>query len=87
MDQFADYLALAWQVAAIAGVVVMVASGITALTPTPAPGSRLARVYRCIEIAAVMVGYAKDTGLLPRHQAAERVGAGILGVARDIARK
>ena len=44
---------------------VTVASAFCAATPTPAPGSRWARLYRVIEIAGLVVGKAKDSGVLP----------------------
>jgi hypothetical protein len=49
----------------VLGSVVIAASLITSLTPTPAPGSKLARIYRWIEIAALLFGRAKATGQLP----------------------
>jgi hypothetical protein len=49
----------------VLGSVVIAASLITSLTPTPAPGSKLARIYRWIEIAALLFGRAKETGQLP----------------------
>ena len=49
----------------ILGSVVIAASIITSMTPTPAPGCRLARAYRVLELAALLFGRAKDTGLLP----------------------
>ena len=51
--------------AAVAGSIVTAASAVCAMTPTPAPGTRLARLYRCLEIAALLVGHAKETGILP----------------------
>jgi hypothetical protein len=49
----------------VLGSIVIAASLITSLTPTPAPGSRLARAYRAIELAALVFGRAKETGRLP----------------------
>jgi hypothetical protein len=67
-----------WQAAepflAIAGTLVMGASGIVATTSTPAPGSPLATAYKGIEIAALVVGKAKQTGL-PQALASGDVGA------------
>jgi hypothetical protein len=39
------------------------ASAITAATPTPAPGTPLAMFYKIIELLALNVGKAKDTGI------------------------
>jgi hypothetical protein len=43
--------------------VVSIASLVTAATPTPAAGTRLAKLYRLLEICALVIGKAKDTGL------------------------
>ena len=45
----------------VAGVVTL-ASAITALTPTPKQGSVLAFAYKLIEVLALNVGKAKETG-------------------------
>lgn len=42
--------------------VIALASAITAITPTPKPGSTLATVYKAIEFLALNVGKAKDKG-------------------------
>jgi len=42
--------------------VVMLASAIAAVTPTPQEGSILAKLYRLIDWAALNVGKAKDKG-------------------------
>lgn len=49
----------------VIGSVVITASLVVSLTPTPAPGTRLARLYRYIELAALLFGRAKQTGQLP----------------------
>jgi hypothetical protein len=49
----------------VLGSVVITASLVTSLTPKPAAGTRLARVYRVVEIAALLFGRAKETGALP----------------------
>jgi hypothetical protein len=49
----------------VIGSFVIVASVITSATPTPVAGSRAARVYRYIEVAALLFGRAKETGTLP----------------------
>lgn len=64
-------------------VVVAAASVITALTPTPDPASRLGKVYRVFEVAALVVGRAKDRGLIPPNPRAERI-AGQVAVAREV---
>jgi len=56
--------------------IVSIASLITAATPTPAPGTRLAGFYRLLEICALIVGKAKDTGV--RSAAVLLVAAGML---------
>ena len=49
----------------VLGSIVIAASLVISLTPTPAPGTALARIYRAIEIAALVFGRAKQTGELP----------------------
>lgn len=41
---------------------VTLASSIAAITPTPKPGTVLAKVYKIIDILALNIGKAKDTG-------------------------
>lgn len=48
----------------ILGSIVIGASLVVSLTPTPPPGTRLARIYRAIELAALVFGRAKETGQL-----------------------
>jgi hypothetical protein len=43
--------------------VISLASAIAAITPTPAPGSVLANVYKVIDTLALNIGKAKDTGV------------------------
>ena len=45
----------------VAGVVTL-ASAITALTPTPKQGSLLSFAYKLIEVLALNIGKAKETG-------------------------
>jgi hypothetical protein len=45
--------------------IVTAASAFVAATPTPPPGSVWSEIYAGIEFAALVVGKAKDTGLLP----------------------
>lgn len=42
--------------------VVALASAITAVTPTPKPGTFLAKVYTLLDLAALNIGKAKDKG-------------------------
>jgi hypothetical protein len=42
--------------------VIALASAISAVTPTPAPGSTLAKVYAVIDFLALNIGKAKDKG-------------------------
>lgn len=42
--------------------VIALASAIAAVTPTPAPGSFLAKLYALIDFAALNIGKAKDKG-------------------------
>jgi hypothetical protein len=65
-------------------VVIAVASGICALTPTPAPDTAWGCAYRAIEIAALLVGKAKDRGLVAPNAAAEAIGADVLDVAKAV---
>lgn len=41
------------------------ASVFTAATPTPDPQSPLGRLYRIVELVALVAGRAKDTGIPP----------------------
>jgi hypothetical protein len=42
--------------------VVALASAVAAVTPTPAPGTFLAKLYALIDFAALNIGKAKDKG-------------------------
>ena len=42
---------------------VIVAKAFCAVTPTPAPNTPWGRIYRAIEIAALLVGKAKEAGV------------------------
>ena len=42
--------------------VIALASAIAAVTPTPAPGTFLAKLYALIDFAAINIGKAKDKG-------------------------
>ena len=78
-------LPLAFDALSYLAVGVTVASAITALTPTPAPDSLLGKGYRWIERAALVIGKAKQMGIVRENPHAQRIGDGIVSVARDIA--
>lgn len=46
----------------VAAATVTLASAIAAITPTPKPGSVLAKVYAIIDLLALNIGKAKDKG-------------------------
>jgi hypothetical protein len=46
----------------LVGTVISSASAIAAVTPTPKAGSNLAKAYKVIDILALNVGKAKETG-------------------------
>jgi hypothetical protein len=54
------------------GSIDVAASVLTSCTPTPAPGSPRARLYRYLELAARLFGRAKETGLLPPDRAVDK---------------
>jgi hypothetical protein len=62
----AETAALLWanalDILAVLGSIVLLASAITAGTRTPDPDSALGKIYRLIEVCALVVGRAKDTG-------------------------
>ena len=78
-----DYLTLAEHAVAIAGAVVTAASAICAMTATPDPTTRLGKIYRAVEVLGVVVGRAKDRGLLPADPKADRLAAFAVDVAKD----
>ena len=41
---------------------VAVASAVSAATPTPKKGTKLARVYKFVDVLAINIGKAKDKG-------------------------
>jgi hypothetical protein len=51
--------------------VVTIASAVCAATPTPNPNTRIGKIYRVIETAALLVGRAKNTGLVPQQTPAQ----------------
>ena len=56
----APYMDSAW--VKVATAVVTLASTICAVTPTPKPGSTWSKIYKIIEMLAINIGKAKDTG-------------------------
>lgn len=46
----------------VVAAIISLASAIAAITPTPKPGTPLAKVYGIIDFLALNVGKAKDTG-------------------------
>ena len=54
-----------WQSFTLCALMVSTAcSFIVSLTPTPPPGTGLAKIYHWLELAGVVFGYAKDHGLI-----------------------
>lgn len=53
------------QIGTVIAVLYAAAKAVTILVPTPPPASRWGRVYHLIEIFALVVGHAKETGVLP----------------------
>jgi hypothetical protein len=81
-----------WQAASpflsVAGAILLPASAFVATTKTPAPGSFWSTVYKGIEIAALVVGKAKDTGLpaaIASGNAGAIVTAGVATVEQVVA--
>lgn len=73
---FADLLpVVAWTAAIVIGV----AKAITILTPTPDPSTTWGKVYRGIEVAALLVGKAKDSGIVPTNATADAAVNRIVG--------
>lgn len=66
----------------VLGSLVITASLVTSLTPTPAAGTRLARVYRVIEIAALLFGRAKEAGELPAAPQVDQALAAAIALVR-----
>lgn len=62
---FTAILSTAGDVLAVACAVVTAASAFCAATPTPDPNTPLGKIYRYVEIAGLLVGKAKDQGLVP----------------------
>lgn len=64
-DQVKAALSVISAILSVLGSIVIAASLFTSWTPTPAPGTPRARLYRYLELAALLFGRAKDTGVLP----------------------
>lgn len=62
-----------------AGVLVAVASAFVAATPTPPPGTFWAKVYKVIEVLALVIGKAKDKGKALSLSLVVGLGLGLLG--------
>ena len=62
LDILAQFLPNANWFAVITALITL-ASAITAATPTPAPGTPLSMFYKLIELLALNIGRAKDTGI------------------------
>lgn len=77
-------LTLVEHIAAIGGAVVTAASAVCAMTKTPDPATPLGKLYRGIEIAALLVGKAKDAGVMPSDPAADKLAAGAEAAAAEI---
>ena len=77
-------IATVWQVVSIAAVVVTTAGAICAMTKTPPPDTAWGKVYRGIEIAALLIGRAKDSGLIPDNKAADVIAQEVIGETQKI---
>lgn len=67
----------------IAAAVVTLASAVCAMTPTPDPSTTWGKVYRFIEMAAMVVGKAKQTGIVPSNPKIDKVEQSLEQAARD----
>lgn len=79
-----DYLALVEHVAAVVGAVVMAASAYCARTDTPDPTTLRGKLYHGVEMLALVVGKAKQMGVMPSDPAAERLGTDAAQVVKDV---
>ena len=79
-----EYLAAVEHAVALTCAVVTAASAFCALTPTPDPTTAWGAVYRYIEIAGVLVGKAKEIGVVPADPAADRIAAAAAEIAKDV---
>ena len=68
----------------VLGSVVIAASMITSLTPTPPAGTRAARLYHYLEIAALLFGRAKQTGYLLKTPADKSLEDAIALVKKEM---
>lgn len=71
-------------VAEIGCAVVTAASGICALTPTPNPNTTLGKAYRIVEVLGLLVGKAKQTGIVPENPAVDAVAGDAVKVAAEV---
>jgi hypothetical protein len=63
------------RVITVATSIVTLASAICALTPTPAPNTKLGKLYHFIEILALTIGKAKQSGITANTITVAGVGA------------
>lgn len=56
---------------------IVAAAAFTALTPTPAPGTFAAKLYKAVDVLAINVLHAKSTGITPAALA-EQVAAKLI---------
>lgn len=64
--------------------VVTAASAICAMTPTPDPKTPLGKVYHVIEVAGLLVGKAKQTGMVPDNKVVDAIEADVVAGASQV---
>lgn len=84
-DQVKAALSVLSAILSVIGSIVIAASLATSWTPTPQPGTRRARLYRWLELAALLFGRAKDTGVLPATPQVDAVIREAIELARRTA--
>jgi hypothetical protein len=67
--------------------VVTTASAICAMTPTPDPNTLWGKVYRYVEMLGLVVGKAKQSGLVPANPVVDQLGADAVAVAKSVISK
>lgn len=68
----------------IACAVVTAASAIVAMTPTPAPNTTWGKVYRMIETLGLVVGKAKQNGIVPSNPTIDKAEKSVEDAAREV---
>jgi hypothetical protein len=63
---------------------VTAASLFTALTPTPDPNTTWGKVYRVIEMAALLTQKAKQSGMIPTNPAADKLAENAVATAKEL---